>query len=197
MLSKQVPYRKIVSLMLHFFLVQGAIAQLCNGSLGDPVVNITFGSGTGFGQPLSAATTNYTYIADACPVNGYYTILGKGTECNYGWHVLRGDHTGNANGYCMLVDASFAASDFYVDTVETLCSNTTYEFAAWMMNMKYVQQGTRPNITFSIETVNGVVLQTYNSGDIPVEQSILCECKNTNTTICKLLKFVCWYTVLF
>ena len=149
-----------------------ANAQLCSGSLGDPVVNITFGAGYNPGPALSAATTNYQYVTNACPVNGYYTLLNKGVDCNYGWHVLQSDHTGNANGYFMLVDASFEPSDFYLDTVKSLCANTTYEFAAWMLNMKYVTQGTRPNITFNIETVTGQVLQTYNSGDIPVEQSV-------------------------
>lgn len=72
----------------------------------------------------------------------------------------------------MLVDASFEPSDFYVETVTTLCANTTYEFAAWMLNMKKITQGIRPNITFSIETPDGIVLKTYNSGDIPVENEI-------------------------
>jgi gliding motility-associated-like protein len=151
----------------------GLQAQLCNGSLGDPVVNITFGAGDNPGPPLAAATTNYQYVTNACPVNGFYTLLNKGVECNYGWHVLQGDHTGNSHGYFMLVDASFEPSDFYLDTVKNLCANTTYEFAAWMLNMKYVAPGTRPNITFNIETITGQVLQTYNSGDIPVEQTVV------------------------
>lgn len=155
------------------FFCSSADAQLCNGSLGDPVVNITFGAGDNFGPPLAAATTNYQYVNDACPVNGFYTLLNRGVECNYGWHVLERDHTGNTQGYFMLVDASFEPSDFYLDTVKSLCANTTYEFAAWMLNMKYFIQGIRPNITFSIETPDGKVLQSYNSGDIPVEQTII------------------------
>lgn len=149
-----------------------ANAQLCNGSLGDPVVNVTFGFGSNFGPALSAATTNYQYVTNACPVNGFYTLLNQGIDCNYGWHILPRDHTGNANGYFMLIDAAFDPGDFYLDTVKNLCANTTYEFAAWMLNMKFVTQGTRPNITFNIETITGQVLQTYNSGDIPVEQAI-------------------------
>ena len=105
-------------------------AQLCIGSLGDPVVNITFGAGNNPGPAVAAATTNYQYVTNACPVNGDYTLLNKGVECNYGWHVLQGDHTGNANGYFMLIDASFEPGDFYLDTVKNLCANTTYEFAA-------------------------------------------------------------------
>ena len=163
--------RLLIFLPVIFFFNK-ATAQQCSGSLGDPVVNITFGSGTGFGAALSAATTQYQYVKDACPVNGYYTLLNKGIECNYGWHILQSDHTGNPDGYFMLIDAAFDPSDFYLDTVKSLCANTTYEFAAWMLNLKFVSQGTRPNITFNIETLTGQVLQTYNSGDIPVEQSI-------------------------
>lgn len=149
-----------------------ASAQLCSGSLGDPVVNITFGAGVGPGAALSAATTSYRYTTDACPLNGFYSLLNKGVECNYGWHILPGDHTGNTNGYFMLVDASLEPGVFYLDTVKNLCANTTYEFAAWMLNLKYVTQGTRPNITFNIESLDGQVLKTFNSGEIPVEQTI-------------------------
>ncbi|MCY7422511.1 MAG: gliding motility-associated C-terminal domain-containing protein [Chitinophagaceae bacterium] len=147
-------------------------SQLCSGSLGDPAVNITFGYGSNPGLPLPAATTNYKYAYDACPVNGFYSIVSSGVECNYGWHVLQSDHTGNPNGYFMLVDASFEPGDFYLDTVTSLCANTTYEFAAWMLNMKKITQGIRPDIDFSVETTNGVVLQKYNTGSIPVENEI-------------------------
>jgi hypothetical protein len=154
-----------------FFASRG-ISQLCTGSLGDPTVNITFGAGPNPGPPVSAATTNYQFVSDPCPVNGFYSVLSSGINCNYGWHVLTSDHTGDPSGYFMLVDASFEPGDFYIDTVRSLCANTTYEFAAWMLNMKNVTWGMRPNITFTAETADGVVLQSYNSGDIPVEEVI-------------------------
>ncbi len=147
-------------------------AQLCSGSLGDPVVNITFGAGQNPGPALRAATTNLIYASNACPVNGFYSVFNSGIQCNYGWHVLQSDHTGDPNGYFMLIDASFEPNDFYLDTVKGLCANTTYEFAAWMLNMKNISFGIRPNITFNIETLTGQVLQSYNTGDIPVEQVI-------------------------
>jgi gliding motility-associated-like protein len=148
-----------------------ALAQLCSGSLGDPVVNITFGAGQNPGPALRSSTTNLIYANNACPVNGFYSVLNSGIQCNYGWHVLQSDHTGNPNGYFMLIDASFEPNDFYLDTVKGLCANTTYEFAAWMLNMKNISFGIRPNITLNIETTTGQVLQSYNTGDIPVEQA--------------------------
>jgi hypothetical protein len=128
----------------HLLCTLSAIShgQLCTGSLGDPAANITFGSGPNPGPPLPVGKTSYQYANNACPVNGDYTILNRGVECNYDWHVLPSDHSGMPGGYFMLVDASFEPGDFYVDTVTTLCVNTTYEFAAWMLNMKKVLQGT-------------------------------------------------------
>lgn len=151
-------------------------AQLCQGSLGDPIVNITFGSGTNPGSSLSAATTAYQYLNSDCPGDGFYTVR-NGTNACFGdsWHSLASDHTGNGNGYFMLVNSSFAPSAFYLDTVKGLCGNTTYEFAAWIVNVLKQSAcsgvGIEPNLTFSIEKKDGTVLQTYNSGNIPSQAS--------------------------
>jgi gliding motility-associated-like protein len=147
-------------------------AQLCQGSLGDPVVNITFGAGTNPGQPLKAATTSYSFKSADCPDDGFYTITNSTTTCfNNTWHSLPRDHTGNPNGYFMLVNASFQPSAFYIDTVKGLCGGTTYEFAAWIINVMKPQGSILPNITFTIETTSGTVLQTYNTRDIEITTS--------------------------
>ena len=151
-------------------------AQLCQGSLGDPIVNITFGSGANPGNSLSAATTNYQYFSNDCPSDGFYTVRNSTSACfGSSWHSLTSDHTGDANGYFMLVNASLQPSAFYLDTVKGLCGNTTYEFAAWVVNVLLQSacnnNGIKPNLTFSIEKINGTVLQTYNSGDIPSQQN--------------------------
>ncbi len=148
-------------------------AQLCQGSLGDPIVNITFGSGNNPGPALSAAATGYQYMTVDCPNDGQYALRNRTDNCFSSWHSLSADHTGNPNGYFMLVNASFQPSAFYLDTVDLFCSNTTYEFAAWVINM--VRTTTcgggstiLPNLTFSIENTNGAVIQSYNTGDMPV-----------------------------
>jgi len=137
-------------------------AQLCAGSLGDPAVNITFGSGgnnTGY-----TATNAYIYTSSSCPNDGYYTITNSTSGCfGNSWHTINSDHTGN--GAFMLVNASFTPGDFFVTTVNNLCPNTSYEFAAWLMNVLN-RTGIKPNITFSIETTGGVVLQQFSTGDI-------------------------------
>lgn len=158
---------------LLFFLLLGSNihAQLCQGSLGDPIINITFGSGSNPGAPLSAAATNYTYTTTDCPDDGKYTVRNSTNAC-FGntWHTLSSDHTGDAGGYFMLVNASFQPGAFYVDTVKGLCGNTTYEFAAWVINMLLPSACSpnpiQPDLTFTIEKKDGTVLQTYNTDSI-------------------------------
>jgi gliding motility-associated-like protein len=149
-------------------------AQLCQGSLGDPVVNITFGAGSNPGLPAGNSTTNYTYVTHDCPDDGFYTIANSTSNCFNGtWHTLTEDHTpGDVNGYMMIVNASFNPGDFFVKSVDGLCPNTTYEFAAWIYNVLQPLAcrgaGIKPNITFNIETTSGTILQTYSTGDIPM-----------------------------
>lgn len=140
--------------------------QQCTGSLGDPIVNFSFGSGPNFGPALGASVTSMQYAANQCPNDGYYTITNYTSNCfNNSWHTVT-DHTGNANGYFMLINASFAPSDFYVKQVDGLCSGTTYQFSAWVVNVLNRLNGINPDITFSIEKTDGTVLQSYNSGNI-------------------------------
>ncbi len=149
------------------------IAQLCQGSLGDPVVNIDFGSGSGPASALPGTLTNYSFVPYSCPADGFYSIGNSSPVCfNSTWHILSEDHTPNdTNGYMMIVNASYTPGDFYVQTVDGLCDNTTYEFAAWMLNILTTSAcgnaGIKPNVTFNIETVSGAVLQSYKTGDIP------------------------------
>ncbi|MEO6980433.1 MAG: hypothetical protein ABI113_18720, partial [Mucilaginibacter sp.] len=113
-------------------------AQVCTGSLGDPVINQDFGSGTNPGAPLSTSVTNYTYYAQDCPNDGSYTIANKTSNC-FGntWHNLLTDHTHNTNGYMMIVNASGQPAVFYTQTAEAgqLCPNTTYKFSAFIVNL--------------------------------------------------------------
>ncbi len=82
------------------------------------------------------------------------------TDCFGGtWHDVAEDHTpSDINGYMMVVNASFNPGDFFVKTVDGLCPNTTYEFAAWIFNVLEPfacrGQGIKPNITFNIETTD-------------------------------------------
>src|ERR1700760_2585083 len=95
-----------------FFATQ-SMAQVCTGALGDPVINQDFGSGTSPGPQLSASETTYNYYANDCPNDGSYTIASQTNAC-FGrtWHSLT-DHTGNPNGYMMIINASNDPGLFY------------------------------------------------------------------------------------
>lgn len=153
------------------FGLNNTTAQTCNGSLGDAIVNINFGAGSGFGPALSAGTTSsLQHQAATCPGDGFYSIVNYTSGCwssDVVWHTAT-DHTGNGNGYFMLVNASNQPSNFYIQTINGLCEGTTYQFAAWLVNMCSVM-GIKPNITFTIEKTDGTILATYNTDDIPMK----------------------------
>ena len=112
-------------------------SQLCTGSLGDPVVHITFGKGGAQGNAIPSAATTYGFRSSDCPDDGFYTIRNSTSGC-FGntWHNVSEDHTpGDIDGHMMVVNASFQPGVFYLDTVRGLCANTTYELAAWVMNV--------------------------------------------------------------
>ena len=154
--------QRILIILTALNFVTGLNAQLCDGSLGDPVVNITFGSGGSTGY---TPTNAYTYTNSTCPSDGFYTITNNTSGCfNNHWHTVTKDHTGN--GSFMLINASFAPGDFFVSTVTNLCPNTTYQFAAWIMNVLNFS-GIEPNITFTIESADSTILGQYSTGDIP------------------------------
>ncbi|MGV8879461.1 MAG: gliding motility-associated C-terminal domain-containing protein [Sphingobacteriaceae bacterium] len=168
-------FARFILLSVSMLYAINSEAQICTGSLGDPVVNITFGSGANPGPSLSGRNTTYQKSNDLCPGDGYYNIVNRSDNCfGNSWHILREDHTpGDANGYMMLVNASYTPGVFYVETVRGLCANTTYEFAAWIANVMLSgacgNGGIQPNITFTITTPDGKLLApAYNTGNIPV-----------------------------
>lgn len=138
--------------------------------MGDPIINVTFGAGPNYGPSLPSSTiSSLRYAAANCPADGYYSILNYTSGCwpnDVVWHAAP-DHTGDANGYYMLINATFQPSDFYIQTINGLCEGTTYQFAAWLLNMCSVT-GILPNITMTIEKADGAVLAKYETGNIPI-----------------------------
>lgn len=151
-------------------------AQACQGGLGDPIVKYTFGSGSAvFGPALPAGVTNLTYEQDSCPQQsatnpndgGYAIVHHSGLDCYPGdWWSSVPQHTGDPNGYFMLINASTNPNLFYTQTVNGLCPNTTYQFAAWVVNMASHAGELDPNITFTIEQTDGTVIGSGGTGDI-------------------------------
>ncbi|WP_411273757.1 gliding motility-associated C-terminal domain-containing protein [Daejeonella sp.] len=158
-------------LLLIFLLPCISHAQVCTGSFGDPVVNFSFGNSS---TQNSGSFTNYTFTTNTCPNDGSYTITNGFSGCFGGnWHNVLQDHTpDDSNGNMMLVNASTAPGEFFRETINGLCSGTTFEFAAYVINvLKPSARGIKPNLTFIIESTDGTELGKYSTGDIP-ESSI-------------------------
>lgn len=161
-----------------FTLARGQSGN-CAGSLGDPVITETFGSGTNPGNPLPAGITNMAFTT-SCPQDGFYTIINANNDsrgvngyCYPAWQNVLHDHTGDANGYMMMINASYTPSVFFTKTTPAvLCENTTYEFSAYVLNLiKAGSTAIRPNIKFTIETTGGLVLDSLITQDIPESSS--------------------------
>ena len=158
---------RIIVLLCFLLAARFAAAQTCTGGLGDPIVNITFGAGPGFGKALPWVSA-LTYQAADCPNDGYYTITSHSDGC-FGptWWDIPHDHTGDSLGYFMLINASYQPSVFYLQTISGLCGGTSYQFAAWVMNVGIRTNQIKPNITFTISGTDGTVLNSGTTGDIP------------------------------
>jgi gliding motility-associated-like protein len=181
LLSKKVYGKRCFNLLFMKVIVVVAIlcvalpsrisAQLWTGSLGDPVVNMTFGYGSNPGQ-LPQGQTSFSYSPGGCPKPGEYNLLNLTFSCfDNTWHTVSGDHTpSDAGGNYMLVNSESSKGDFFVYAVKGLCPNTRYEFGAWIKNVLRPsacnKEGVAPNLTFTVESVSGTVLNTYNTANI-------------------------------
>ncbi len=151
---------------------------LCSGTLGSPVFFEDFGSGsTLYGPALPSGITNYTYL-QGIPNNGTYVISSSSNPSgtNAGYVNDNQDHTGNVNGYMMVVNSDYPASEVYRKHVTGLCQNTTYVFSAYLANNNSPDAVTNvcgasyvyANIKFQTEFPVGTVLNSTTSGNLAV-----------------------------
>lgn len=155
---------RVFFLLIFTWLCQvKSYAQVCSGSLGDPVVNIDFGTGS---SPASFSAPGYQLTTSACPNDGFYSITTSQSNCGRQWHTVSSDHTGG--GAFMMVNASQTPGDFFVQSLTNLCPNTTYVFSAWVLNVVNNPALIKPNLIFKIEAADGTVLAQQATGDIEV-----------------------------
>ncbi len=151
---------------------------LCSGTLGAPVFFEDFSSGaTLYGPALPSGVTNYTYL-QGIPNNGTYVIASSSNPSgtNAGYVNDNQDHTGNTNGYMMVVNSDYPASEVYRKHVTGLCQNTTYVFSAYLANNNSPDAVTNvcasnyvyANIKFQTEFPVGTVLNSITSGNLAV-----------------------------
>jgi len=72
---------RILLILISVVLSLKTYGQVCTGSLGDPVINENFGSGTNPGPALSGQQTNMTFLNAECPADGSYTIANSSGDC--------------------------------------------------------------------------------------------------------------------
>ena len=152
-------------------------AQLgfCTGSSGAPIFFENFGSGLTYGPALPAGITNYQYVNSGFPQDGQYTLYYRTNLIPNSQNWLYSlDHTPDTepdgtNGKCLIVNASNVPGEFYNRTVTGLCSSTTFEFSAWVLNILNASTNGLPiNVTFEIwDATNTVLLASGSTGTIP------------------------------
>ncbi len=160
--------KKSVTSFLILLFVYPALGQFCSGSLSEPIVNMTFGTIS----KTIAGKTSFDYT-QGCPQKGQYSVKNLSFGCgDRTWLMIAGDHTGDVNGQYMLVNGGGSDGIVYIDTVRGLCSNFPYQFTAWVTNVmqKFSCDGNPilPNLTFTVEALDKTILETYNTGDIPL-----------------------------
>ncbi len=149
---------------------------LCSNAQGsNKFPNGTFGSGAslnGAALPNGETTYGYSQLASGSPDDGFYAIANT-TDYNgstaggnvFNTWTLTTDHTGDANGYMMIVNASYDQDVVTEKIVSGLCPNKTYQFSAFVKNIMPNRSTSTsyitPNLTFLIDGVG-----VYTTGNI-------------------------------
>lgn len=141
-------------------------------SLGDPVVKITFGSGSATRAGALAAdsdSTTYTYTNGEVGEDQYTIANAVNTSIHAGF-VTSTDHTGDTGGYMMIVNGSLTAGTVFTRTVTGLCGNTSYQFGVWIKNVLSTTGSILPNMVFHIYAADGTTElgSGVSTGDVPV-----------------------------
>jgi gliding motility-associated-like protein len=167
--------RMLFLILICYQTITFAQLGFCTGSSGAPIFFENFGSGLDYGPPLPAGVTNYTYVNSGFPQDGQYTLFHRTNLIpNSNNWMFSLDHTPDNqpdgfNGKCLIVNASTNPGIFYTRTVTGLCSNTTFEFSAWVLNILNATTGGLPiNVTFEIwDATDTQLLKTGSTGNIP------------------------------
>jgi gliding motility-associated-like protein len=150
---------------------QSGFGQVCLDLAKEPAVNQSFGRAD---APVSlVGRTTYQNTTDLCPLDGSYKVADAvDGSCFFSlWHGVPEDHTPNdVRGNMMIVNGSDEPGSFYEHPLSGLCSGTAYEFSVWGMNLLKPGICTAPllpDLTISVETAGGQVIQSIHIGTIP------------------------------
>ena len=146
-------------------------AQPPNYILKPPQFTIDFGSGNAR-DPNSSELPDYQRVPNACPTDWHYSFAHQTSGCFHDdWHTLTKDHTGNAEGNMLLVNAGREGAVFLYTAVPGLKSNTMYELSLWLINLckptKKCPYLLLPSLTVRLETPDGKPVAGFLTGDLP------------------------------
>jgi len=160
----------VINIFLFFLSTIKTSAQTCT-SLGDPVINQTFGTK---GYRLPPNNTSYQFVG-GCPNSmGTYTLSGFLFGCGpRSWVQMVGDHTiGDSEGNYMLVNGASTPGVVYRDTARNLCGNTVYQFGMWvtpvMTSFACGGSPVLPNVKYTLKTLSGTILAEDSTGNLPI-----------------------------
>jgi hypothetical protein len=143
-------------------------AQQSDCVLLPPAITIDFGSGDI--KDMNTTLPKYRRDYTTCPNDGSYSYVSNTSDCfNGDWLTFNGDHTANADGNMMLVNASETGGVFFNIIINGLKQNTYYQFAAWMINVCRINGGCRPlppNITVRLLTTSGKEVAKFITGQL-------------------------------
>lgn len=119
------------TLVISLLLTISSNAQtVCNGEA--VRFRETFGTGNNAAS-LPAGRTTYTYNGNSDLADGYYRVS-KTSRGRSEWHNSS-DHTGDANGRMMVINAGYTAGEFFKDTVTNLTPGASYSVSLFIMNV--------------------------------------------------------------
>ena len=154
-------------LLLSIFCYLNVFSQVCQGNFGDNIFQ-TGDFGRGGTQVLPedpGLAPGYIYTTNLPPNDGFYSIVNTlNADQVFGTWVPISDNSGSADGYMMVVNATFEPGLFYEETITNLCEDVLYEFSADIFNLngRIYTDRILPNVSFLLDDV-----VFFNTGDVP------------------------------
>ncbi|MGZ8554163.1 MAG: hypothetical protein ACXWV8_12195 [Chitinophagaceae bacterium] len=158
-------------MVLLFYIVFQAKAQLATWTFKEPVITIHFGTGN-VRDMNTVMPYHYERVGSSCPTDGHYTYTSYTSDCFRGdWFTLTEDHTpGDADGNIMLVNSSYNEGAFFRTDLNGLKGGTTYEFSVWMMNVCKISDKCPypllPNIAIRLQALSGKPIAQFSTGEV-------------------------------
>jgi hypothetical protein len=165
---------KVVLILLFFFSVNLINVQSQSCIPAETVFKLNFGSPSKPEGDYIMKAGGYNKVNDKCPQDGNYAIVPQTYSCfDDSWHKLYVDHSGKGGNF-LLVNAADNPKRLIIFPVNNLTPGKDYEFTFWVNNVLSSPKGCSPEqpvIEVKIESTDGKVLNTFNSGSIPQTNS--------------------------